>query len=110
MDNKQAIYRLDYLIEYPSSHLTYNEIEAIKMGIDALEMRSPKKPPKETYVGNTCPTCGHSISVHNDYCSECGQAIDWNIDTVHECPKCHHRREVKYNFCPDCGAKMEVIK
>lgn len=110
MDNQQAISKLNCLMKDLSASLSCDEFEAIIMGIDALEMRTPKEPPKETYLGNECPNCGDRISIHNDYCPYCGQAIDWDIATVYECPKCHHKREVKYNFCPDCGTKMEVTK
>lgn len=106
MDNQQAIFELSSLARDLSASLTCDEFEAVTMGIDALEMRSPKKPSKETYLGNDCPTCGRSISIHNDYCTDCGQAIDWDIPMVYECPKCHQRREVKYKFCPDCGTKL----
>ena len=110
MNNQQAIFKLSSLARNLSTHLTCDEIEAITMGMEALEMRTPKEPPKETYLGNECPNCGGRISIHNDYCPHCGQAIDWDIATVYECPKCHSRREIQYNFCSDCGAKMEVIK
>lgn len=60
--------------------------KAYNMAIKALEKQTPKKP-KNEYTDNLditteipiCPVCGNqSIDETNEYCSDCGQALDWS--------------------------------
>lgn len=60
------------------------QIEAIKMGADALRKQIPQKPREETYFYGKiyyCPLCERSIDkdvfVPPSFCQRCGQAIDW---------------------------------
>lgn len=52
-----------------------------RMGIRALEAQLPKKP-KHTYISYTgvrsgiCQ-CGKHLEEFDNFCSNCGQAIDW---------------------------------
>lgn len=59
--------------------------DAIKSGLAALEKQIPKKP-NELDIDNsgicdwTCGTCGrfHRNDFVLNFCSECGQAIEWS--------------------------------
>lgn len=48
--------------------------EAIDVAIQALEKQIPKKPKFKTRF-HICPVC--EAPTVSDYCSRCGQALDW---------------------------------
>jgi len=58
---------------------------------EALEKQIPKKINSDNGFGGRCPVCGYYIvksifsSKGHKYCSECGQAIDWEV-------KCRNRQ------------------
>lgn len=59
--------------------------EACRMGMDALKKQVPKKPVKDKYKHNCCPSCGWIVSYDEGWgekyvphCENCGQAIDWS--------------------------------
>jgi hypothetical protein len=65
------------------------DIEALKVGISALEKQLPKKvlnlmlnaDGKTTKVfKGICPCC--QCIVTNEYCSRCGQALDWSDENA----------------------------
>ena len=63
------------LAEYEDLEMTPDELAELK------ELQTPKKP---SIVGmqNKCPNidCFESVLRHYDFCSGCGQKIDWNKD------------------------------
>ena len=97
MDEKAAIDTLDEIKYQFEVSLTEAELEeefaleaqednesavkAIDKAIEVLEKQIAKKP---SLVGmqNKCPNidCFESVLRHFNYCSECGQKIDWNKD------------------------------
>ncbi len=64
--------------------------EACRMGMEALKMQVPKKPVKDQWDHDCCPTCGYA-GIYKDewggryipHCENCGQAIDWE-DVVND--------------------------
>lgn len=57
--------------------------EKLDMCIDALEKQVAKKP--ETWADGTehCPCCEHDlayISSEDEYCSRCGQKLDYRLE------------------------------
>lgn len=57
--------------------------EALKMAIKALEKQIPKKVNKETKdsYDNVIPRCPSCLKMFvEDYCSKCGQKIDWTVE------------------------------
>ena len=93
MTTEQAIYQLTDLIKDRESFchrddfddVFLQDIEALKVGITALEKQMPKKvlnlmlnadgKPTKVFKG-ICPYC--QCIVNNEYCSRCGQALDWS--------------------------------
>ncbi|MGN0617441.1 MAG: hypothetical protein ACI4J7_00300 [Ruminiclostridium sp.] len=61
------------------------QCNAMEKAIEALEKQIPKKPIKR-YVDNldctnefdACPSCGGFGCIDEDYCPDCGQALDWS--------------------------------
>ena len=60
--------------------------EAVRMAVEALELKTPKKPMykaidkyiKNRFITDTlCPSCAREIVTGDMYCIGCGQAIDW---------------------------------
>lgn len=57
-------------------------IKALEMAIEALEKRIPKKPIEryadydDTEAG-LCPFCNEGVDEEMNFCSYCGQVIDW---------------------------------
>lgn len=94
MTIEKAIERLEDLIKEAESHMTENKFDdemfiddktALEMAIQALEKQIPKKvlnlmlnaDGKTTKVfKGICPCC--QCIVTNEYCSRCGQALDWS--------------------------------
>lgn len=68
--------------DLPNSALT---VKAFEMAISALERQTPKKPDNYAEIpessGSTlegdCPTCGATLCSVFNFCTDCGQAIDW---------------------------------
>ena len=63
--------------------LTDEEIEHIWTAMDKAE---PMKPVKEIFGNYDCPVCnayvefsGNQSYYKHEYCSSCGQAIDWEV-------------------------------
>lgn len=55
--------------------------EAIGMAIQALEKQIPKKPLQKSYMVKgavVCPKCEFVALKVDDYCSHCGQKLDWS--------------------------------
>lgn len=105
MTTEQAIYQLTDLIKDRESFcyrddfddVFLQDIEALKVGITALEKQVPKKIPAVntpchvkafdsdtetvcTFCCVTCPVCSKWIvaNVNHKYCQYCGQALDWS--------------------------------
>ena len=95
MTTEKAIYQLTDLIRDRESfchrddfdEVFEQDIEALKVGIAALEKQVPKK--YELFLGqDLCPTCNNTFgsdairktlsSWKMDYCQYCGQALDWS--------------------------------
>lgn len=85
MNNQQAIDRLVKHLEWGWSEET---VEAIEMGIHALEenKRIPVKPiildELNGDIDYECPLCGKQVmsdaESRNNYCGECGCKFDWS--------------------------------
>ena len=95
MTIEEAINQLEDLIKEAESHMTGNKIDgeipiddktALEMAIQALEKQLPKKVLNlmlndgdgyliKVFKG-ICPYC--QCIVTNEYCSRCGQALDWS--------------------------------
>lgn len=60
-------------------------LQPLKTAVKALEKQIPKKPfiPWDSMSRNfVCPECQHSLSIHQNFCTECGQALDWEVNDV----------------------------
>ena len=81
MNNQDAIKNLKNIVEYWTYRPT--EIEAAELSISALEKQIPKKPIEEQGIAPRCPYCENANYLTNEdeevnnYCGNCGQAIDW---------------------------------
>lgn len=53
-----------------------------KQLVEALEKQKKKKPRKTNSIFLACPCCNVYLDIRafcrNDYCSRCGQALDWS--------------------------------
>lgn len=80
-DRESKVHRDDF------DDIFLQDIEALKVGISALEKQVPKKVLNlmlnadgktiKVFKG-ICPCC--QCIVTNEYCSRCGQALDWSDD------------------------------
>ena len=97
MTTEQAIYQLTDLIKDRESFcyrddfddVFLQDIEACKMGVQALEKQVPKKPIEKLYCYGKkfyCSECQHYIcadyGIKGFYCSRCGQALDWSDENA----------------------------
>lgn len=98
MTTEKAIYQLTDLIKDRESFchrddfddMFLQDIEALKIGISALEKQVPKKVIYESakngkiyaFYWACCPNCGNDIcdedNVELKFCTDCGQALDWS--------------------------------
>lgn len=47
----------------------------------AIEKQIPKKPKTDDrYIMYICPCCNDFIKVNHNYCTNCGQRLDWESD------------------------------
>jgi len=56
----------------------YRELGNLEELQRAREKQMAKKPTSIDCYNWECPTCGAYHSTDGDYCSDCGQAIDWS--------------------------------
>lgn len=57
--------------------------EVVDMAIRALEKRAPKKFKRfdgRVFTYTKCRTCDNILNYGQNYCENCGQAIDWGED------------------------------
>ena len=97
MTTEKAIYQLTDLIKDRENFchrddfddMFLQDIEALKVGISALEKQVPKKVKREfatmggcitCFETTVCPTCSENFEEPWDYdfCYNCGQALDWS--------------------------------
>lgn len=96
MTTEKAIYQLTDLIKDRESFchrddfddMFLQDIEALKVGIAALEKQMPKKVFMDMtgngeifdFVCSCCPNCSCTMSDEDKpkYCPDCGQALDWS--------------------------------
>ena len=102
MTTEQAIYQLTDLIKDRESFcyrddfddVFLQDIEALKVGISALEKQIPKNVKREfrtiggaitSFETDVCPNCGMDFYIDDlgqtmycDFCPNCGQALDWS--------------------------------
>ena len=79
----------DYAIEEAISALKevqqYREIGTVEECREAVEKQKPKRPIKDKWKHDCCPSCGWFVSEetgwgdrYNPHCENCGQAIQWD--------------------------------
>jgi hypothetical protein len=78
---KCRIYRINYDLNCDISlnhqKKAENQKELMDITVEALEKQIPKKPlRREDTTYSFCPCC-NSGNLMNDYCTDCGQKIDW---------------------------------
>ena len=56
--------------------------DALQDAVESMERYIQKKPeemnPCRTIAYYKCPICGNFLSIEKNFCSNCGQDIDWN--------------------------------
>lgn len=60
---------------------TEDDYKANDMAIQALEKQIPKKPLQKSYMVKdavVCPICEFVVLKADNYCSHCGQHLDWS--------------------------------
>lgn len=86
MTNDEAIYTLKNTAWLGWDKQKEKVTEAVRMAVEALELKMPKKPIYEEidkYIKNRfitvtlCPSCAREIIAGDMHCIRCGQAIDW---------------------------------
>lgn len=100
MTAEKAIYQLTDLIKDRESFchrddfddMFLQDIEALKVGIAALEKQVPKKVKIEFATEGGCITC-----FETDVCPACGK--DFYIEDLGQTMYC--------SFCPDCGQALD---
>ena len=99
MTTEKAIYQLTDLIKDRESFchrddfddMFLQDIEALKVGISALEKQMPKKVKREFVTEGGCITCFETV-----VCPICGN--DFYIEDL---------EQTYYSFCPDCGQALD---
>ncbi|MEG0898478.1 MAG: hypothetical protein RSF40_02050 [Oscillospiraceae bacterium] len=72
-------------------HFMYGERQAVNIALKALQKQVPKKVVNFTelltdgetqYQFDRCPVCNHCLieGLDLNYCTECGQKLDWNVE------------------------------
>ena len=87
MNYEEALKEIENALEKLKNYVACEvDMEALKVAKEALEKQIPKKINSDNGFGGRCPVCGYYIvksifsSKCHKYCSECGQAIDWEVN------------------------------
>ena len=99
MTAEKAIEQLNSLMNDRENHVHCDDfdevflqdIEALKVGISALEKQVPKKVKREFVTEGGCITCFETV-----VCPVCGN--DFYIEDL---------EQTYYSFCPDCGQALD---
>ena len=79
MTNKEAIEILTNAIKNDIM-VAEEDIIALAMAQKALEKQTPEKPrDRIAGYGGYCQ-CGNTVELTQEYCSKCGQRLDWSDD------------------------------
>ena len=79
MTYEEAIKQLNSVAIYHFDKCTTN---AIDLAIDALDKQIPKKPIEkfafsDDIEAGLCPLCNEGVNEEMNFCSYCGQALEW---------------------------------
>lgn len=88
-ENEILDHMLDDAMEEHEELLAYIAIGTVEECRDAVERMKPKKPIEYQKTNRAdCPNCGATVRgidmPYGDYCSNCGQAIDWREERENE--------------------------
>ena len=75
MTTEQAIYELKDLRRVAANALGEIPEKALSLAIDALGKAKPQGIKDGHYCGNC--ECGKLVFCNENFCSKCGQALDW---------------------------------
>ena len=84
--NEEVLNRLKIWVKECDDYLTCKAMkDAIEITIEALEKQIPKKPIEKFAFSDgigagLCPFCNEGVNEEMNFCSYCGQAIDWEED------------------------------
>lgn len=73
-------FKKTFILQYDPNGITHTfnkDDEQDKMLLAAIEKQIPKKP----FIFNTFQRhceCGNIVKTYQNYCCECGQALDWS--------------------------------
>lgn len=82
MTAAEAISRLQGIL-INNNQLEEADMDAMCMAINTLNRQTPIKPVSQMKFGKydtvigLCPTCGCGNNSEYPYCSDCGQALEW---------------------------------
>ena len=88
MTNKEAYQLIESCLEHDKGMSENPEayVEAIRLAKEVFDKQDPIKPAKEIFGNYDCPVCnayvefsGNQSYYKHEYCSSCGQAIDWEV-------------------------------
>lgn len=83
MTEIEAIQNLENLFSQYELTLPHTDsLETLQFAIKALEKQIPKKPEKSSFHWGgkvwECPVCESIVHKSEEYCSACGQKLDWS--------------------------------
>ncbi len=63
---------------YPTTDF-YRRSAALERAKRAVRKQIPRKPEEhDSFIAYCCPNCGEKLLNCNNFCPECGQALDWS--------------------------------
>lgn len=71
--------RQDIIDISADGYIPYTSLKDIKVLQELVDRATPKKYyQQDEYSPRVCPVCYLDIGTYDDFCSHCGQAIDWS--------------------------------
>ena len=77
MTNEEAVKTIEVAIAEVEWNYPMDYAIAFEAAISALEKQIPKKPNIYNRFERHCE-CGTIVKTYQNYCSNCGQALDWS--------------------------------
>lgn len=89
-EKREAVETLQELVDFNKTFAHVLGSIDFKALRNILETKLPKKPIKKETVTlsmlnidvtfGKCPTCGSALAGKQNYCTKCGQALDWRVE------------------------------
>ena len=80
MTNREAIETIKIAVAEVEWNYPMEYTVAFEIAIETLKKQIPMKPKEYEDKFYACPVCGNVVHAYDNYCSFCGQKLNWRVE------------------------------